>query len=194
MGGRLREVPTFLLNFRLPWGVLIAYFEIPHRFIPYIEAAYDSSIERKPLEKKIKKMSNQDRCCAQWLMGDQAYKNSRLKIFPGVIQGPWVVKRAIGGNPAFIGTKLPVKYVYAPPETASDGTKQSLYLEADLDIASSAAARGILSVTLNYVQYLTLDLGFVIQGNSKEELREQMLAGVRLHGIVPSDATPLPSV
>lgn len=40
MGGRLREIPTFLINFRLPWGVLIAYFEIPELYIPFIKAQY----------------------------------------------------------------------------------------------------------------------------------------------------------
>lgn len=39
LGGNLRDVPTFLINFRLPWGVLIAYFEIPEMFQPFIKAA-----------------------------------------------------------------------------------------------------------------------------------------------------------
>ena len=39
MGGKLRETPTFIINFRLPWGVLLAYFEIPERFVPFVKAA-----------------------------------------------------------------------------------------------------------------------------------------------------------
>lgn len=127
-------------------------------------------------------------------MGDKKHKDQTLKIFPGVVQGPWVVKSVIGGKPAIIGTKLPVHYVYAPGGKAADGTKQALYLEADLDIVSSSAARGILSVARTYVQELTLDLGFGIQGNSKDELREQMLTGLRLHGLDPMSAPPLPPV
>ncbi len=65
-------------------------------------------------------------------------------------------------------------------------------MEADLDIVSSAAARGILSVTRTYTQVLTLDLGFVVQGNKEDELPEQMLVGTRLHGINPLTAPPLP--
>ena len=188
----MRDVPTFLINFRLPWGVLVGYFEIPQRFLPYVKAGYEETIDRKPLEKEIKKMNNQDRCCARWLMGNSEHKDSTLKIFPGVVQGPWVVKSVVGGKPAIIGTKLPVNYVYEPEGIAVDGTKQSLYLEADLDIVSSSAARGILSVTRTYVQDLTLDLGFGIQGNSKDELREQILTGLRLHGLDPMSAPPLP--
>jgi hypothetical protein len=35
-------------------------------------------------------------------------------------------------------------------------------------------------------------LGFVVQGNSEDELPEQMLVGARLHGIDPLSAPPLP--
>ena len=66
------------------------------------------------------------------------------------------------------------------------------YLEADLDIVASSAARGILSVTRTYTQVLTLDLGFVVQGNAGDELPEQMLVGARLHGIDPLTAPPYP--
>ena len=65
-------------------------------------------------------------------------------------------------------------------------------MEADLDIVASSAARGILSVTRTYTQVLTIDLGFVVQGNTNDELPEQMLVGTRLHGIDPLTAPPYP--
>jgi hypothetical protein len=40
MGGHLREIPTFIINFRLPWGVLLFYNEIPERFLPFVKAGY----------------------------------------------------------------------------------------------------------------------------------------------------------
>ena len=144
------------------------------------------------LQTEIAKMNNQDRCCARFLLGDDEHKNNTLKIFPVVVEGPWVVKSVVGGKPAIIGTKMPVNYVYAPEKTTADGKKQAMYLEADLDIVSSSAARGILSVTRSYTQELTLDLGFAIQGNSNDELRECMLVGTRLHGLDPLNAPPLP--
>merc|ERR1712076_203956 len=67
-----------------------------------------------------------------------------------------------------------------------------MYLEADLDIAASSAARGILSVARTYTQVLTLDLGFVVQGNTEDELPEQMLLGCRLHGVDPLSAPSYP--
>ena len=193
MGGDLRDVPTFMINFRLPWGVLVFYYEIPEKFLPFILGCYnDPSVDKAELESQIAKMNNQDRCCARWLLGNDDHKNKTLKIFPVVVEGPWVVKSVVGGKPEIIGTKMPVNYVYEPAGKTSDGKKQALYLEADLDIVSSSAARGILSVTRTYTQDLTLDLGFAIQGNSNDELREQMLVGTRLHGIDPLNAPALP--
>jgi hypothetical protein len=44
MGGKLRDVPTFIINFRLPWGVLLSYFEIPELFVPFVKAGYGRSL------------------------------------------------------------------------------------------------------------------------------------------------------
>jgi hypothetical protein len=70
--------------------------------------------------------------------GTQQHKDKVWKIVPVVVEGPWIVKQAVGGKPAIIGTKLPVSYIYQPAE----GDK-ALYLEADLDIVASSAARGM---------------------------------------------------
>jgi len=189
MGGELRKVPTFLINFRLPWGVLLAYFEIPERFVPFVLAGHDPDFDKSTLP-SMDDFSASDRCVARFLQGSVKHKNSTLKIVPSVVEGPWVVKSVVGGKPAIIGNKMPVSYYYQKAE--GDGDK-ALYLEADFDIVASSAARGILSCVRSYTQILTLDLGFVVQGNSEDELPEQMLVGVRLHGIDPLTAPPYPS-
>jgi hypothetical protein len=181
----MREKPTFVINFRLPWGVLLFYSEIPSKFVPFLEA--QTVDEKDKLIDTLKNMSPPERTAARWLMSDAAEKNKTLKIVPVVVDGPWVVKSVVGGKPALIGEKLPVNYVYQPAE----GNK-ALYLEADLDIAASSAARGILSVTRSYTNILTINLGFVIQGNQADELPEQMLLGARLHGIDPLTAPSFP--
>jgi hypothetical protein len=62
-----------------------------------------------------------------------------------------------------------------------------------LYVVASSAARGILSVARTYTNVLTMDLGFVVQGNKEDELPEQMLAGTRLHGLDPLSAPALPA-
>ena len=57
---------------------------------------------------------------------------------------------------------------------------------------SSAAARNVLAVVRSYTQVLTIDLGYVVQGSTDDELPEQMMVGLRLHGLDPLTADLLP--
>jgi hypothetical protein len=185
-GGDMRKLPTFVVNFRLPWGILIFYAEIPEKLVPFVKAAYEKDFDKSSLL-PLTEMSPGERTCARFLMASDQKKNELLKIVPVVVDGPWVVKSIVGGKPAIIGTKLPVTYHYAPEEGDN-----KLYLELDLNISASSAARGILSVTRSYTQVLTLDIGFVIQSNEQDELPEQMLLGTRIHGVDPLTAPTLP--
>jgi len=186
MGGRLREVPTFIINFRLPWGVLLAYFEIPELYIPFIKAGHDPDFDKSTLS-SMDDMTPGQRCVARFCKISPEEKDKILKIVPAVADGPWVVKSVVGNKPAILGTKMPVNYIY---EKEEDG--KAMYLEADLDIVSSAAARSILSMVRSYTNVLTMDLGFVVQGNQEDELPEQMLCGTRLHGLDPLTAPDFP--
>ena len=186
MGGQLRDVPTFVINFRLPWGVLLAYFEIPEMYIPFIRAAHDPGFDKSTLA-STKSMTPSERCLARYCQSTPEEKDTLLKIVPGVADGPWVVKSVVGNKPAILGTKMPVSYVYQKEEEG-----KAMYFEMDLDIVASQAARGILSVARTYTNVLTMDLGFVVQGNTEDELPEQMLAALRLHGLDPLNAPALP--
>lgn len=87
MGGNLRKLPTFIINFRLPWGVLIFYFEIPDMYVPFLQACYEKDYDRSKLP-SLDTMSPAQRTACRFLMGDQAHKNATLKIVPVVVQGP----------------------------------------------------------------------------------------------------------
>lgn len=182
LGGKLRDVPTFIINYRLPWGVFISYYEIPERFIPFVRRGNGYGDRLMPLPSMVN-MTAGERGVCNFLLSDSDTKNQLLKLIPMVVDGPWVVKKVVGGKPTVVGTKLPVSYVYQPPV---DGLAD--YLEADLDIVSTAAARNILAVVRSCTQVLTIDLGFCIQGQTSEELPEQMMLGLRLHGLNPLTA------
>lgn len=186
MGGNLRDRPTFIVNFRLPWAVLLYYAEIPAKFLPFLRSCYEPNFDKSTLP-SMDKFSGPERAVARYLMGDEEHKNNCLKIVPVAVKAPWVVKSVVGGKPAIIGNKMPVTYYYQPAEKG-----KAEYLEMDLDIVASSAARGILSVVKNYTSILTLDLGFVVEGKTEDELPEQMMVGARLHSIDPLTAPPLP--
>jgi len=188
LGGKLRDVPTFIINYRLPWGVFVSYHEIPQKFVPYLRRGNGYSDPSSfGILPPLADMAPGERAVCNFLLSDSEERDAVWKMVPVVVEGPWVVKRVVGGKPAIVGTKLPVSYVYQPPEgNLAD------YLEADLDIVSSAAARNILAVVRSYTQTLTIDLGYVVQGNMVEELPEQMMLGLRIHGLDPLTAEVLP--
>jgi hypothetical protein len=177
LGGTLRKIPTFIVNFRFSWGVIALYWEIPSKLLPYL----------RPNPPPVDDLTRPEKTLARFFMGDDNHRNSTLKLIPYIPEGPWIARNMVTGQPAIIGNKLPVTYTYAP---ASNGMAE--YLEADLDIGSSSkAAKRIVSVCRRYMNALTIDIGFVIQGNTEEELPEQMLGSIRLHGPDPLKAPTL---
>jgi hypothetical protein len=187
MNQALREKPSFIVNFRLPWGNCVFTSEIPAKFLPFLKHQYCPSPSSTP--PSMKGMTPQEICTCRFLMGDNDHKRQTLKILPAVVKGPWIVKKVVDGKPAIVGSKMPTDYIYEP---ANPEKGLAEYLEMDLDIVASSAARGILAVAQRYTKTLTLDLGFVIQGNKPDELPEQMLVAMRLHGLDPLTAPNLP--
>lgn len=182
----LRQKPSFIVNFRLPWGNVVFTSEIPSKYLPFLRHRYCPTSSTPP---SMDGMSPQEVCTCRFLMGDDNHKSQTLKILPAVVKGPWIVKKVVDGKPAIVGSKLPTHYMYEP---ANPELGLAEYLEMDLDIVASSAARGILSVAQRYTASLTLDLGFVIQGNDIDELPEQMLVAMRLHSLDPLLAPNLP--
>jgi len=176
LGGHLRSLPTIAINFQFPWGVMVLYFEVPAKLAPYLENN-GISIDNN--------LNHAERTLAKWLQGDDNYKNDRLKLIPYVAEGPWVVRNMVTGRPAIIGRKLPVTYRQLP----SCGNNRQALCECTLDIGSSSAtAKRIVSVCRRYMSGLTADIGFVIQAESPEELPEQMMGSIRVHGPDPLKA------
>jgi Protein ENHANCED DISEASE RESISTANCE 2, C-terminal len=186
LGGQLRRLPSLVVNFRFPWGVMALYFEIPDHLVKYMlssKGAEDAS---------LRSLSAPERLLAKWLQGDAAYRNDRLKLIPFVAEGPWVVRNMVTGRPAIIGKKLPVTYQLLNDGSASSSASLQPVLIATLDIGnSSATAKRIVSVCRRYMSALTVDIGFVLQGESPDELPEQMLGSVRVHAADPLQAPSL---
>lgn len=183
LNGTLRKKPTLVLNFRFPWGLMLLHFEIPERLVPFLQKVpkeqHHGTHKQVDVDTpSLDKLSPGERTLALWIMGDTNYKNQRLKLIPYVVQGPWVVRSLVTGKPAIIGTKLPVSYQVS-----------NNLLVAELDIGnSSATAKRIVSLCRRYMNALTCDIGFVIQANTSEELPEQMLGAIRIHGVDPLKA------
>ena len=112
------------------------------------------------------------------------YTNKRFKLIPSIVDGPWLVKTAVGNKPALLGQKLIQRYFYSesnPQRPEED--KGPEYLEVDVDVGSSIIAAKIVGLCRGYAKSIQVDIGFCVQGESEEELPEKIFGGVRIINI-----------
>uniref|UniRef100_A0ACD5TL84 Uncharacterized protein n=1 Tax=Avena sativa TaxID=4498 RepID=A0ACD5TL84_AVESA len=109
--------------------------------------------------------------------GDDEFRNSRLKLIPSVPKGSWIVRQSVGSTPCLLGKAVDCSYV-----------RGSGYLEVDVDIGSSAVANGVLGLVFGVVTTLVVDMAFLIQANTYEELPEQVIGAARLAHVEPAAA------
>ncbi|XP_007011658.2 PREDICTED: protein ENHANCED DISEASE RESISTANCE 2-like [Theobroma cacao] len=115
----------------------------------------------------------------RFINGDDAFRNQRFKIVNRIVKGPWIVKKAVGNYAAcLLGKALTCNY-----------HRGANYLEIDVDIASSAIANAILHLALGYVTSVTIDMGFVVEGQTENELPEKLIGAVRVCQMEMSSAT-----
>ena len=182
LGGKLGDEDTFLVNFLLPFGNFVSYFSVP----PLSEFPND----------KLRLVWE------RFLQGDQQYRDARLKLLPVVMDGPWIVKAAVGNGtaPALLGKVIPLQYFFKERVPAKDGsnndkasTKGSAAVyEVDVIITASSIAKGILSVVKGHTKALTIAFAFIIEAAEQEELPETVLCAFQVHALHLEDCPILP--
>ncbi|KAH6768203.1 ENHANCED DISEASE RESISTANCE-like protein [Perilla frutescens var. frutescens] len=117
----------------------------------------------------------------QFLEGDDAFKNSRLKLIANVVKGPWIVKKAVGEQAiCVIGRVHTCRY--------SMGEN---FVEVDIDVGSSMVASAVVHLAFGYLTTLTIDLAFLIEGQTESELPERILGAIRLSELNAAAATQM---
>ncbi|KAM0934453.1 putative pleckstrin domain, START domain, protein ENHANCED DISEASE RESISTANCE 2 [Dioscorea sansibarensis] len=109
--------------------------------------------------------------------GDDEFRNSRLKLIPSVPKGSWIVRQSVGSTPCLLGKAVDCTYV-----------RGAKYLEIDVDIGSSTVANGVLGLVFGVITTLVVDMAFLVQANTEDELPEQLLGAVRVSHIELSSA------
>ncbi|KAL7536426.1 hypothetical protein ACHAXR_011974 [Thalassiosira sp. AJA248-18] len=168
LGGKLDQEDTFVVNFLLPFSNFVAYFTVP-------------PIEEMP--------ANIADVWSKFIKGDQQYRDRKLKLLPVVVEGPWIVKKAVGPgtSPAVIGRDLPLQYYFTEP-TAS---KKGVY-EVDVLVTASRIARGILNVVKGHTKSLTIAFAFIIEASEHAQLPETVLCAFQVHSLHLEDCPNLP--
>ncbi|KAJ8631909.1 hypothetical protein MRB53_025245 [Persea americana] len=109
--------------------------------------------------------------------GDDEFRNSRLKLIPSVPKGSWIVRQSVGTTPCLLGKAVDCNYIRGPK-----------YLEIDVDIGSSTVANGVLGLVCGVITTLVVDMAFLIQANSYDELPERLIGAVRASHVELSSA------
>ncbi|KAH8499681.1 hypothetical protein H0E87_015059 [Populus deltoides] len=109
--------------------------------------------------------------------GDDEFRNSRFKLLPSVLQGSWIMRQSVGSTPCLLGKAVDCNYIRGPK-----------YLEVDVDIGSSAVASGVLWLIMGASPTLVVDMAFLVQANTTEELPERLIGAVRVSHIELSSA------
>ncbi|KAK7265139.1 hypothetical protein RJT34_32755 [Clitoria ternatea] len=123
---------------------------------------------------------NKNSLLARFVDGSDVFRDSRFKLIPSIVEGYWMVKRAVGTKACLLGKAVTCKYF-----------KQDNFLEIDVDIGSSSVARRVIGLVLGYVTSLVVDLAILIEAKEEAELPEYILGTVRLNRLKPESAVPL---
>ncbi|XP_061368071.1 protein ENHANCED DISEASE RESISTANCE 2-like [Gastrolobium bilobum] len=120
----------------------------------------------------------------RFVNGDDGFRNQRFKLVNRIVKGPWIVKKAVGNHSAcLLGKALTCNYHRGPN-----------YLEIDVDIGSSAIANAILHLALGYVTTVTIDMGFLVEAQTDDELPERLIGAVRVCQMEMSSTTVVDSL
>ncbi|KAL2332222.1 hypothetical protein Fmac_019803 [Flemingia macrophylla] len=120
----------------------------------------------------------EDSLMNKFLKGDNAFRNSRLKLIANIVKGPWIVRKAVGEQAiCIIGRALSCKYCLGEN-----------FMEVDIDIGSSMVASAIVHLAFGYISTLTVDLAFLIESQAESELPERILGAFRFSDLDPASA------
>lgn len=108
--------------------------------------------------------------CNKFFFGDSdKFRDDTFKLIPMIVEGNFLVRKAVGSTPAIMGTKLRQLYV-----------RSDRFCEVVLDCGSSSVATGVIRLSLGYAKTLVVDMGFLFEGNDDSTLPERIFGCARI--------------
>ncbi|XP_020089742.1 protein ENHANCED DISEASE RESISTANCE 2-like [Ananas comosus] len=123
---------------------------------------------------------NKESLLGRFVDGTDVFRDARFKLIPSIIEGYWMVKRAVGTRACLLGKAVTCNYI-----------RKDNFLEIDVDIGSSSVAKSIISLVLGYVTGIVVDLAILVEAQEERELPEYILGTVRLSRVRLDSAVPL---
>jgi hypothetical protein len=156
--GKVSDMPpfVFMVNIILPGPPFyhaVYYYAVDHM------SAIDGS-----------NGTGSSRLCQRFLFGDSDdFRDRTFKLIPQIVEGNFMVRKAVGSTPAIMGTKLQQLYV-----------RSDRYMEVILNCGSSAVATGVIRLSLGYAKTLVVDMGFLLEADEDDYLPERIFGCARM--------------
>ena len=160
--GRDSGLPPFVFAVNIvvpgpPYYHLVMYFKVDEGQMDVLMGNVDTSFSK--LAHKF------------FFEDDDNFRNHTFKLIPRIVEGNFIVRKAVGSTPAIMGTKLKQYYSRCP---------NNRYFELILDVTSSKIAAHVVSLAKGYAKNLIVDLAFVLEGKTIDMLPEKVLGCCRL--------------
>ncbi|KAL9191069.1 hypothetical protein ACHAXT_000775 [Thalassiosira profunda] len=111
--------------------------------------------------------------CQEFFWGkDDTFRDNTFKLIPQIIEGNFMVRKAVGCTPAIMGNKI--KQTYFQGER---------FFELMIDTGSSSVAAGVIRICNGYAKMIVVDLAFLFEGYNESTLPERVLGCVRLKNV-----------
>jgi len=159
------------LNSDLPPFVFIVNISLPGP--PYYHGVFYYAVDdMSSIDGKDGTASS--KLCKEFFFGDSdEFRHKTFKLIPQIVEGNFLVRKAVGSTPAIMGSKLRQLYV-----------RSERFLEVILDCGSSSVATGVIRLSLGYAKTLVVDMGFLIEGSDETTLPERIVGAVRIKNLI----------
>jgi hypothetical protein len=103
---------------------------------------------------------------------DDHFRDNTFKLIPQIIEGNFLVRKAVGSTPAIMGNKIKQTYC-----------KGERFFELIIDTGSSSVAVGVMGICNGYAKCIVVDMAFLFEGYDESTLPERVLGCARLKNV-----------
>ena len=166
----IRELPDFIFAVNL----CIPAHTIYHAVFYY-------GVDKATMDEIRSGRSAFGRIMKEFIFGDSdSFRNQTFKLIPRIVEGNYIVSKAVGTKPAILGKKIKQLYVRGG---GSNGQDDDRFFEIIVDIASDPVAKRITKLCLGYIKSIVVDMMFALEGYDESTLPERIFGGATIKNL-----------
>ena len=120
--------------------------------------------------------TNKDCLLTRFIEGNNSFRKERFKFIPYIQRCPAIIRKGItllgGERPTLLCKKISCKFF-----------RGKNYLELDVNISSSSAARGLSGMMLPTMKKVSIIFAFTLEGRCDKELPEELLGAISVTNV-----------